>query len=38
MPRTLHASSTDGFDNRTPVLVSGALFVPKGRHPKAVGR
>ncbi|HCT08349.1 MAG TPA: lipase [Pseudomonas sp.] len=26
-------SSTDGLDNRTPIAVSGALFVPKGTPP-----
>ncbi|OIN53460.1 lipase family protein [Pseudomonas costantinii] len=26
-------SSTDGLDNRTPITVSGALFVPKGEPP-----
>lgn len=27
-------SSTSGFDSRTPIVVSGALFVPKGTPPK----
>jgi hypothetical protein len=34
MPQTLNASSTDGLDNRTPVVVSGVLFVPKGTPPQ----
>ncbi|MEA3113437.1 MAG: ATP-binding cassette, subfamily bacterial CydCD [Caballeronia sp.] len=34
MPQTLNASSTDGLDNRTPVVVSGVLFVPKGTSPQ----
>ena len=27
-------SSTDGIDNRTPIVVSGALFLPKGTPPR----
>ncbi|CAN7703114.1 lipase family protein [Caballeronia sp. LjRoot31] len=27
-------TSTDGLDNRTPIVVSGALFVPKGTPPQ----
>lgn len=27
-------TSTDGIDNRTPIVVSGALFVPKGTSPQ----
>jgi pimeloyl-ACP methyl ester carboxylesterase len=27
-------TSTDGIDNRTPIVVSGALFVPKGTPPQ----
>ncbi|HXT07312.1 MAG TPA: hypothetical protein VN715_10295 [Roseiarcus sp.] len=31
-------SSTDGIDGKTPIAVSGALFVPKGRRQQADGR
>ena len=28
-------SSTDGIDNKTPIVVSGTLFLPKGKAPAA---